>query len=78
VIWMLSGGTATMPSMNLYKTVTSSTRGIPDTVAIEMGNVTFEGTHYGHLFLIGLILFIITLAINLLGFSFVRRRGWQV
>lgn len=77
VIWMLSGGTATMPSMNLYKTVTSSTRGVPDTIAIEMGNVTFEGVHYGHLFLIGLILFVITLVINLLGFTFVRRRGWQ-
>lgn len=81
IVWILSGGTPMMPSFhgvqdtaaNLMKPV----RGIPDTVAIEMGNVDFEGIHYGHLFLLGLTLFIVTLAINLAGNRFARRSAWR-
>lgn len=76
VIWILSGGTATMPSSPL-KTLVSPSRGLPDTIAIEMGNVEFEGVHYGHLFLIGLILFSITLAVNLTGYYIAKRNTWQ-
>jgi phosphate transport system permease protein len=76
IIWILSGGTAVMPSLDPVKTLAGPTRGMTDTIAIEMGNVEFEGPHYGHLFMIGLTLFLITLAINLIGYAYGRKRKW--
>ncbi len=76
IIWMLSGGTPTMPTSPL-KAVFSSSRGLPDTIGIEMGNVEFGGEHYGHLFLIGLVLFSITLVINLTGYFIAKKNTWQ-
>ena len=49
----------------------------PDTVAREMGNVDFQGVHYGHLFLLGLTLFVLTLVINIVGYRLGRRNAWQ-
>lgn len=77
IIWMLSGGTPSMPSANPLKTAVSSVRGITDTIAIETPNVEFGGAHYGHLFLIALILFAFTLVINLSGFYYARSKRWQ-
>lgn len=81
IVWMLSGGTPTMPSLasagEAIGTLVKSSRGVPDTVAIEMGNVVFEGVHYGHLFLLGLALFLTTLAINLFGYWIGRRSAWR-
>ncbi len=76
IIWILSGGTAVMPSANPIKTLAAPTRGMTDTIAIEMGNVEFEGAHYGHLFMIGLALFLVTLVINLAGYAYGRKRKW--
>ncbi len=76
IVWILSGGTATMPQGRLSD-IGQPTRGIPDTIGIEMGNVEFEMPHYGHLFLLGLILFLFTIAINMLGHYYGRRRQWQ-
>lgn len=80
IIWMLSGGTPRMPAASSPKAVIDnlgqSTRGMADTVAIEMGNVDFGGVHYGHLFLLGAILFIFSLAINLFGYRMARRSAW--
>jgi phosphate transport system permease protein len=81
IVWILSGGTPGMPSFasaqdglaNLMK----PTRGMADTVAIEMGNVDFEGVHYGHLFLLGLTLFVITLVLNLSALKLARRSAWR-
>ena len=44
----------------------SSVRTITATIAIEMGEVPFQTTHYYALFAIALILFIITMSINVL------------
>lgn len=81
IVWILSGGTPRMPTFASTKDVAANlmqpTRGIPDTIGIEMGNVTFEGVHYGHLFLLGLVLFVLTLAINLIGFKYGRRQAWR-
>ena len=81
IVWILSGGTARMLAFgNLRETLgnlVQPTRGIPDTIAIEMGNVEFEGPHYGHLFLIGLVLFLLTLVVNLAGFAYGRRAMWR-
>ncbi len=81
IVWILSGGTPSMPSFlnvrealaNLVKPV----KGIPDTVAIEMGNVDFEGVHYGHLFTLGLLLFLITMALSLYANQLMRRSTWR-
>ena len=78
IVWILAGGTATMASLaDPIKSLVQPSRGIADTIAIEMGNVVFEAPHYGHLFLIGLILFVLTLAINLTGYYY-GRRAWRV
>lgn len=81
IVWILSGGTPMLPSFaspndavsNLMKPM----KGVPDTIAIEMGNVDFEGVHYGHLFLLGLFLFVFTLAINLFAQRMARRARWR-
>ncbi|MCS7191031.1 MAG: phosphate ABC transporter permease subunit PstC, partial [Fimbriimonadales bacterium] len=82
IVWILSGGTPTMPDFSspaaALGTLVKPTRGIPDTIAIEMGNVEFESTHYGHLFLLGLTLFVLTLGINLLGFAYRKRAQLQL
>ncbi|MBX3118779.1 MAG: phosphate ABC transporter permease subunit PstC [Fimbriimonadaceae bacterium] len=81
IVWILSGGTPRMPGFGSPKEAVGNlmqpTRGIPDTIGIEMGNVTFEGPHYGHLFLLGLTLFVLTLAINLMGFRYGRKQSWR-
>ncbi|MCS6829598.1 MAG: phosphate ABC transporter permease subunit PstC [Armatimonadota bacterium] len=82
IVWILSGGTAVLPSFDspaaFIRSLVSSTRGIPDTIAIEMGNVTFESVHYGHLFLLGLLLFCITVIVNLAALYIGRRQVWRV
>lgn len=81
IVWILGGGTASLPSFNGLKDTASNlmkpVRGVPDTIAVEMGNVDFEGVHYGHLFLLGLTLFTITLAVNLIGYRYARRLAWR-
>ena len=73
IIWLLSGGTPSMPTSP--RSIIDSTQGIPDTIAIEMQNVVFEEPHYGHLFVLGLILFAITLSINLFGYRLARKHA---
>ncbi len=81
IVWILSGGTALMPRLGspkeLAESLVQTTRGIPDTIGIEMANVEFELPHYGHLFLLGLVLFGFTTALNLAGHAVARRRAWQ-
>lgn len=81
IVWILGGGSATLPTFNGLKDTASNlmkpVRGVPDTIAIEMGNVEFEGVHYGHLFLLGLALFTITLIVNLVGYRYARRSAWR-
>lgn len=82
VVWILSGGTPTLPGFTSFSdsagVLVKSSRGIPDTIGIEMGNVEFEQPHYGHLFLLGLTLFLITLLINVVGYKVARRSTSQV
>lgn len=81
IVWILGGGTPFLPSFQGLKDTAANlarpVRGIPDSIAIEMGNVDFEGVHYGHLFLLGLVLFIITLSINLFAQRLTRRFAWR-
>ncbi|MDI6712806.1 MAG: phosphate ABC transporter permease subunit PstC [Anaerosomatales bacterium] len=59
-VLMLTGNAAVMP-----KTVLESVRTMTGTIAAEMGEVVQGGLHYSVLFVVGLILFVVTFAINL-------------
>lgn len=72
-VLMATGNAAMMPTSFL-----DSVRTITATIAIEMGEVPYQTTHYFALFAIAAILFIISLIINLLGEYFAQRiRNYQ-
>ncbi|MEQ1821877.1 MAG: ABC transporter permease subunit [Fimbriimonadaceae bacterium] len=72
IVWILAGGTPNMIPFS-PRALVSPVRGIADTIGIEMANVEFEKPHYGHLFLIGLVLFLLTISINLYAQKVSRR-----
>jgi phosphate transport system permease protein len=51
----------------------NSVRTITATIAIEMGEVPYQTTHYYALFAIAAVLFLITLLVNLIGEHFVNK-----
>ncbi|MCX8007395.1 MAG: phosphate ABC transporter permease subunit PstC [Coriobacteriia bacterium] len=59
-VLMLTGNAAVMP-----RTVLESVRTMTGTIAAEMGEVVQGGLHYSVLFVVGLVLFAVTFAINL-------------
>lgn len=67
-VLMATGNAAALPKGFLH-----SVRTITATIAIEMGEVPYQTTHYFALFAIAAILFLITLAINLVGEYFTDR-----
>ena len=69
MIVLMASGNAAIVSASL----TDSTRTTSATIAAEMGEVVFGGTHWSVLFFIGVLLFAITLVLNLLAAAFVRR-----
>jgi phosphate transport system permease protein len=67
-VLMATGNAAAIP-----KGFLDSVRTITATIAIEMGEVPYQTTHYFALFAIAALLFIITLFVNLLGEYFANR-----
>lgn len=67
-VLMATGNAAIMPEGFL-----DSVRTITATIAIEMGEVPYQTTHYFALFAIAAVLFLITLSINLMGEYFANR-----
>lgn len=67
-VLMATGNAAVLPDGFL-----SAVRTITATIAIEMGEVPYQTTHYFALFAIAAVLFLITLSINLLGEYFANR-----
>ncbi len=67
-VLMATGNAAIMPNgfLDAVRTITA-------TIAIEMGEVPYQTTHYFALFAIAVILFMITLFINLMGEYFANR-----
>lgn len=53
----------------------SSVRTMTATIAIELGEVAFNTTHYYALFAVGFILFLITFAVSLIADVFLNRTG---
>jgi phosphate transport system permease protein len=78
-VMMVTGNAAVMPSglSSLFQPVRTMTA----TIAAEMGEVANGSVHYHALFLIGIILFLISLAVNLTAASVVfrqRRRSERI
>jgi phosphate transport system permease protein len=67
-VLMATGNASAMP-----KGFLDSVRTITATIAIEMGEVPYQTTHYFALFAIAAFLFMITLLVNLLGEYFANR-----
>lgn len=67
-VLMATGNAAILP-----KGFLSAVRTVTATIAIEMGEVPYQTTHYFALFAIAAVLFLITLVINLLGEYFASR-----
>jgi phosphate transport system permease protein len=67
-VLMATGNTAALPTNFL-----DSIRTITATIAIEMGEVPYQTTHYFALFAIAAVLFLITLFINLMGEFFATK-----
>ena len=67
-VLMATGNASVLP-----KGFLDSVRTITATIAIEMGEVPYQTTHYFALFAIAVVLFLITLIINLLGEYFANR-----
>ncbi len=67
-VLMATGNASVLPRgfLDAVRTITA-------TIAIEMGEVPYQTTHYFALFAIAVVLFLITLAINLLGEYFANR-----
>lgn len=67
-VLMATGNASVLPRgfLDAVRTITA-------TIAIEMGEVPYQTTHYFALFAIAVVLFIITLSINLLGEYFANR-----
>jgi phosphate transport system permease protein len=67
-VLMATGNASVLP-----KGFLDSVRTITATIAIEMGEVPYQTTHYFALFAIAVVLFVITLMINLAGEYFANR-----
>ncbi|MCE5210265.1 MAG: phosphate ABC transporter permease subunit PstC, partial [Deltaproteobacteria bacterium] len=61
VVLMVAGGAAAIP-----ESLFDSVRPMPASIAAEMGEAPFRSAHYQALFAIGIVLFFLTLAFNLI------------
>jgi phosphate transport system permease protein len=69
-VLMVTGNASVIPA-SIFEPV----RTIPATIAAELGEAPFGGTHFKALFALGIILFLITLTFNLMvDYVKVRRR----
>jgi phosphate transport system permease protein len=72
VVLMVAGGAAAIP-----QSLFDSVRPMPASIAAEMGETPFRSLHYQALFAIGIVLFVLTLAFNLIA-DYVSHRFKQV
>ena len=72
VVLMVAGGAAAIP-----ESLFDSVRPMPASIAAEMGETPFRSLHYQALFAIGIVLFCLTLAFNLIA-DYVSQKFKQV
>jgi phosphate transport system permease protein len=70
MIALMATGNAALNSANIFESV----RTLAATIGSEMAEVEFRGVHYGVLFLIGAVLFIITFALNAFAEFYIRKK----
>ncbi len=70
MIALMATGNAAMVSWDILESV----RTMAATIGAEMAEVEFQSVHYGVLFLIGAILFVVTFTLNAVAEFYVRRR----
>jgi phosphate transport system permease protein len=70
MIALMATGNAALVSGNLFESV----RTMAATIGAEMAEVEFRGHHYGVLFLIGAVLFVVTFTLNALAEFYVRNK----
>lgn len=68
VVLMVAGGAAILP-LSIFDPV----RPMPASIAAEMGEAPFRGDHYHALFATGIVLFLFTLAFNLIAFHIAEK-----
>jgi phosphate transport system permease protein len=81
-VMMVTGNAAYIPKLGITMPF-NPVRTMTATIAAEMGEVAQGSTHYNVLFAIGIVLFLVTFAINLVAGRLVggrnlRRRGGQL
>ncbi|MGQ9787933.1 MAG: phosphate ABC transporter permease subunit PstC [Candidatus Hadarchaeaceae archaeon] len=69
-VMMVTGGAPVVPI-----SIFSPVRTMPQTIAAEMGEAVFGGTHYNSLFAIGIVLFTITLILNSVAQRLIKRKN---
>ncbi len=70
MIALMATGNAALASLNIFDSV----RTMAATIGAEMAEVEFRGVHYGVLFLIGAVLFVVTFTLNAIAEFYVRKR----
>ena len=70
MIALMATGNAALTSWNFFESV----RTMSATIGAEMAEVEFHSVHYGVLFLIGAVLFVVTFALNASAEFYVRKR----
>ena len=70
MIALMATGNAALTSFDLFESV----RTMSATIGAEMAEVEFHSVHYGILFLIGSVLFVVTFSLNALAEFYVRNR----
>jgi phosphate transport system permease protein len=70
MIALMATGNAALVSSDIFESV----RTMSATIGAEMAEVEFHGIHYGVLFLIGAVLFVITFSLNAIAEFYVRKR----
>ena len=68
VVLMVAGGAAAIP-----ESIFDACRPMPASIAAEMAEAPFRGDHYHALFATGIVLFFMTLALNIISQQIVRR-----
>lgn len=70
MIALMASGNAALVSMNVFESV----RTMAATVGAEMAEVEFHSVHYGVLFLIGAVLFVVTFSLNAIAEFYIRKK----
>lgn len=70
MIALMATGNAALTSWNFFESV----RTMSATIGAEMAEVEFHSVHYGVLFLIGAVLFVVTFSLNAIAEFYVRKR----